>query len=239
MPTRHPPTSQAFKDYLQSRREIGVLVLDMPSRKPNILTPRLADLENAICRSCIVLMSSHFERYIEDLVVDFIDALNASPIPVSKLPDSLAIRQIETSIKTIADIKDRGKKLQALQDLDNHHSWFWGDQASVCNTLQGDPLISSFDNPLPNRVRDLFRNFDISDAVGMAISKDTRSNRGVIEALVKELVEKRNAIAHTGMTVSVTKQQVMDYFDSVYRLAFGIDWVVGERIEQLIGHWPW
>jgi hypothetical protein len=100
-------------------------------------------------------------------------------------------------------------------------------------------LISGFDNPLPNRIRELFHYFAISDVVGLAISKDTRSTRGSIEVGVRELVEKRNAIAHTGMTVSITKQQVMVYFDSVYRLAFGIDWVVGEKIEQLIGHWPW
>ncbi len=120
------------------------------------------------------------------------------------------------------------------------YSWFL-EEALPYTKLKSGPLVEEnrFSNPSPPKINELFEHFGIMNVVGQAIALDHKSDRGSIEKKTAELVEKRNAVAHTGMTIDLTSENVVSYLVYARRLVRGIDTVVGKELERLIGAWPW
>ncbi|MFN8490443.1 MAG: MAE_28990/MAE_18760 family HEPN-like nuclease [Caldilineaceae bacterium] len=230
--------SKAFFEYRQNRQEIIELLRVVPSIQEQLHSRKSSQLANALYRGSVVLMSSHLERYVEALVVEAIDAINLNKPNVNTIPPSLRMAQIRQPLRHAHEIEDIVAKTNMLRSLVTDYAWFW-DSSHPCDKLRGDDLINEFDNPLPKRIRLLFAPFGNSDVVGPAISLDKSDARPLIEIKVRELVEKRNAIAHTGMTADLTREDVITYLSCSRRLVRGIDRIFGKQIQAIIGNWPW
>lgn len=230
--------SKSFIEYLRNQREIVELIRASPTDTDQLKASKKRELANALYRGSVVLLSSHLERYLESLAVEAIDAINSAKLNVKRVPETLRLTQIKHLISKAHEAKDITKKSDAIRELISNHEWFL-DDTKPCERLSGDYLISGFDNPLPKRIQDLFRYFDISDVVGLAVNLDTSEDRPLIELKVKELVEKRNSIAHTGMTTDLTRVDVVIYLRCSRRLVRGIDVIAGRQIETFVGTWPW
>ncbi len=238
MPLKHLIRSQAFQEFLEGVREIGELLRAAPSDVEQLRSRKATDLANALYRGSVVLLSSHLERYLESLVVEAIDAINATTPHINSIPEPLRMIQILQPLTNAHETKDITKKINSLKILVADYAWFW-DDTRPCNKLHSEALISSFDNPLPERIRKLFRNLDINDVVGRAVALDNSRYRRLIEEKVRELVEKRNSVAHTGMTTYLTRSDVIDYLICSRRLVRGIDTVVGQEVQKITVTWPW
>lgn len=238
MPLQPPNRSKAFLEYRQNRQEVIELVRIAPRVEEQLRSRKSNQLANALYRGSVVLISSHLERYVEALVVEAIDAINAARPHVNSIPPLLRLAQIRQPLRLAHETDNIEKKMSTLRALMSDYSWFW-DETQTCDRLRSDALINDFDNPLPNRIRILFSPFGNSDVVGPAIGLDRSDNRRLIEGKVRELVEKRNAIAHTGMTADLTREDVITYLTCSRRLARGIDVIVGKQIQIITGDWPW
>lgn len=230
--------SKAFVEYLRNRREVVELLRAVPPDSDQLRLRRFSELANALYRGSVVLMSSHLERYIESLIVEAIDAINSVSPRIDVVPERLRLIQIEQPLRMVYETKEIAKKTVALKTFVVDYSWFW-NESQICNKLSSDPLIRSFDNPLPGKIRSLFENFGISDVVGRALALDNSRDRRRIEARVKEMIEKRNAIAHTGMTTDLTRSDVTDYLRCTRKLVRCIDVVVAQEVQNITVDWPW
>lgn len=229
--------SQAFAEYLQNRREVVELLRALPPVAEQLRSRQRSELANAICRACVVLHSSHLERYVESLIVEAVDSINSAELPVVSVPEALRMAQVEVPLRAAYEVKDMNKKIGVLRTFVTDLSWFWAD-GEVCTKLRGEPLISGFDNPLPNRIDKLFEKLGVNSVVGRAVALDSRPDRGLIEAKVREMVEKRNAIAHTGMTTDLTHEDVRVYLRCSRRLVRNMDIIVGQHLQSLTSYWP-
>lgn len=229
--------SQAYVEFRKNQHEVVELLRASPNDVSQLASPVKRQLANALHRGSVVLLSSHLERYIESLVVESIDAINLARLPATRLPECLLMKSIERKLYTAHMATKRAKKASLLKELAGDYTWFW-DGVTPCK-LSSAALVDDFNNPLPARIDRMFLVFDINDVVGKAVGLSKDPGRAIIEAKVRELVEKRNSVAHTGMTFDVTRQDVIIYFRCTYRLVQGIDIVVGKSIQSLTGTWPW
>jgi hypothetical protein len=76
-------TSIAYANFLERLNEIKVLLDVLES---NNTTSTNWKQNSAIIRSCIVLMSSHFEAFFEEIISEYIDYLNSSKIKAWSSP---------------------------------------------------------------------------------------------------------------------------------------------------------
>jgi hypothetical protein len=238
MPSHPSRWSKSFVEYLDNRQETVELLKSTPPIERQLGERRSRQLANALYRACVVLMSSHLERYVEALVVESIDAINAGQLHANALPEQLRLRQIKAILRQAYETDKLSLIEDELRRLNADFVWFWNHH-NLCAGLTASVLISDFDNPLPKRIRTLFAPFGNGDIVGPAVALDQSQDRPLIEGKVRELVEKRNAIAHTGMTTDLTREDVLVYLRCLRRFVRGIDIIVGRQIEQIIGKWPW
>lgn len=229
--------SQAYGEFRKNQHEVIELLRASPNDVNQLASPVHRQLANALHRGSVVLLSSHLERYIETLVVESIDAINLARLPATSLPESLLLKSIEPALSTAHEATKRSKKASLLKELAGDYTWFW-DDVTPCK-LSSAALVDDFSNPLPTRINRLFLVFNIDNVVGKAVGLSKDPGRAIVEAKVRELVEKRNSVAHTGMTFDVTRQDVIMYFRCTYRLVRGIDIVVGNSIQSLTRTWPW
>ncbi|MEW5988565.1 MAG: MAE_28990/MAE_18760 family HEPN-like nuclease [Chloroflexota bacterium] len=251
MPPINPP-SKAFAEYLENWESISDFLEVAPPDSEQLLSGKKRKLAIVIYRSCILLLSSYLERYVESLMVEAIDAINYANLFAHQIPERLRIAQVKESLNDLSlTLQKRLQKdmtrdnvtamLQKSQIVSNDYGWFL-DDAQQFNKLSGEPLIGEnrFSNPAPDRIDELFHQLGIDRLTGKVIGLEQGEDRRAIRDKVSEMVEKRNNIAHTGGTITVTEQDVRDYLQYSNRLVRGIDNLVGEEVQRIInGHWPW
>jgi hypothetical protein len=238
--------SVAFKEYLESRRNIIYLLKVDLTESEQLLSDKKRRLANALYYSCVVLLASYLERYIETLVVEAIDVINGSNLILRNIPEQLRVAQIKESLLELAltlrkDMTKEyvGNMLTTSRRISSTFEWFHREE-DIFNQLSGEPLIGEnrFSNPSPDRIESLFRCFGISSVVGHAIGLEHKPDRAMLRNKTQEMIEKRHNIAHTGGTVTVTKQDIADYMIYSRRLSRGIDTIVRNEILIIGGIWP-
>lgn len=240
--------SKAFTEYLENRRRIVYLLKSAPDDSEQLLYREKRLLANVVYCSSVLLLSSYLERYVESLLVEAIDAINNANILVQDIPEALRLVQVKEQICDLASTLQKDmtkdnvlKMLQKSKGLINNHNWFTCDFQPF-NQLSGETLIGEnrFSNPSPEKIDQLFRHLGINSVVGRVIGLENKPDRAAIRDKVEEMVDKRNNIAHTGGTVTVTRQDIMDYLVYSRRLVRGMDILVGQEVQKIIRcSWPW
>jgi len=242
------PRSKSFGEYIANRDTVKDLLKFAPNTSQQLASPKQQKLATTIYCSCVVLLSSYLERYVESLVVEAIDAINNANILLQLVPDQLRVSQVKEWIYDLSETlqKEMTKgnveaMIRKSHLLHTNCQWFL-EETQPFTKLKGEPLIGEnrFSNPTPEKIDELFRHLGIKSLVGRVIGSESKPDRGAVGDKVKEMVEKRNNIAHTGGTVTVTFQDVASYLQYSRRLVRGIDSIVGKEIQQFAGGlWPW
>ncbi len=248
MPLSNLLHSRAFTEYLNNRQSIIDLLRSAPSSVEQLTSDKKRKLANVVYFSCVVLLSSYLERYVESLTVEAIDAINNANPQLHTIPEPLRVAQVKEVLFELSVIfqkdmtKDNvSKMIQGSQSLLSDCGWFL-DELQPFGKLKGEPLIGDnrFSNPSPEKIDALFHHLGITSLVGRVIGLETKPDRGAVRDKVKEMVDKRNNIAHTGGTVTVTEQDVVTYLLYSRRLVRGMDFLVGQEIQKITGGaWPW
>ena len=240
--------SKALTEYLNNRQSVIDLLRSAPSNADQFASSKKRKLANVVYYSCVVLLSSYLERYVESLIVEAIDAINNGSPLLQSIPEMLRVAQVKEILYDLSTTlqKDMTKDnvsqmIQKSQLLLSDCGWFL-DDLQPFGRLTGEPLIGEnrFSNPSPEKIDDLFRHLGIISLVGRVISLETKPDRGAVRDKVKEMINKRNNIAHTGGTVTVTEQDVAAYLLYSRRLVRGMDTLVGQEVQKITGgSWPW
>ena len=225
--------SQAFTSLSQALIEIGDLQSANPS--PTGAAPGDPAITRVIGRASVVLLSSHFERYIYAVNEEAVSFINDHKVAGDSLPLLIRLQHTQGAIDTLAKTKwdRRTSKLTALVQTD---AWLWGGPGQAALTHQR--LLSWMKSPKPESILRYFRYWGIEN-VFVECATGTFPEWH-LRLKLAELVDKRNAIAHGDLTTEATQADVSEYIDVVQTFCSQADsWFSQHLTTSLSISAPW
>jgi hypothetical protein len=177
--------------------------------------PESLRLARAVGRGQVVLLSSHFERYIYSLNEELVGFLNNQNLNGDKIPDRIRLLHSTVPIDELGRTswENRGPK---LTQFISSEAWIWMGHAT--GKIAHDRLLIWMKAPHP---KDLVRFFKIwgSDDIFTAITR-TESARKALWLGVQGLVDLRHgdyASQATQADVRIYMRRIRDFCDRVDR----------------------
>jgi len=180
-------------------------------------------------RACLVLLSAHLEGFLEDLVVEALDALVQNGARVERLPLLLRAIHAEEHLRAIEPMKDRNARAPRIGKLFSAESPMWVTGTIVQRQMVRQKTVcSEMENPGSREIRQFLA------LVGVDIAHFLES-RGAMFALsrIDGLVGRRNAIAHGEASTSATFKDVDGYLSNVEELSQHIDAAVADTVKGI------
>ncbi|MDR6573237.1 hypothetical protein J2X60_001882 [Curtobacterium sp. 320] len=179
---------------------------------------------NALCRSSVVLLVSHFEAFVGNLAEDFIDVLSTGELFAHQIP--VGVREVHTLPRLQAiiesnDAEQRGALLKKLSDV----TALWNPQAKPApGTLKPATLKREVTNAHAETIDGLFHLMGQRGAVcdgDLDYSDDDngRTKTANIRFSLRDAVKCRNDIAHGDVDRKPTPADVSRYLNFLVALA--------------------
>ena len=188
------------------------------------------EVTRAVIRSAVVILSSHFERYIRSVTEEAVAVVNRVKPDREKL--TLALR-LEHSRVGIAEVTKRSweTRAHALTDFVETDAWLWSNLTE--GELQPDRVLTWLKSPKPLELMRVYRLWGVDDI----FTRITRANhtRNQFFLRLKELVEKRNNIAHGEFTVVATHNDVEAYLRTVRDFCRRADGALARVLQSKLG----
>ena len=206
--------------------------LQQANPSPSKGFPSDVSVSRAIGRASVVILSSHLEGYIYSLNVEAASAVNAVPPTADRLPDPLRLLHSRDPLDVIFETSWEGaQRAQNLSRFMTTDGWLWS--SNVSGQLDPDRLVTWMKSPAPKALARYFGYWGIPDIFGQITrAKHTRDQLWVG---LKDLVEKRNAIAHGDLATAATTAEVRSYIRVVERFAKRADGVLARQLARLCG----
>lgn len=225
--------SESLNAFVEAVQEVADLQQadPMPSGGPPLdpMTTRV------IGRACVVLLSSHFERYIYSVNEEATDVLNLNGISGLFLPESLRLLHSRTSVDAMLESgwERRGDQLRNfVQD----EAWLWG--AHPPRLLDHERLLVWMKAPTPKNLVRYYRMWNIQD-IFKSVTRAVHT-RTDLRLKLEELVRKRNNIAHGDPSTEATRGDIVSYRDATLRFCERSDRRLAHALSRIsTGPVPW
>lgn len=201
--------SQALQAFLGAIDEIDALgSASHPSLGPN--HPGSLRIARAIGRGQIVLLSSHFERYIYALNEELISTLNRHGVHGEKLTETFRLQHSMSPIDELS-LTDWLKRGDQLKDFVVSDAWLWTAQSS--GNIVPTRLLAWMKAPNPKNLVRYFKLWGIDDVFTSITRKAT--TRQAFWLSVQGLVDLRNNIAHGDYSAQATQADARRYVKQI------------------------
>lgn len=194
-------------------------------------------LTSAVNRACIVLLSAHLEGYLEDVMVEAMDALAASGPHVQDLPLLLRAAHTEEHLRPLEQMRDRNSRAPRIDTMFATDASLWRSGTTLDATmLRHKTVCGQMDNPGSTQIRQFL------ELLAVDIRAYLKSIGNVhLLAQIDGLVARRNGIAHGEVSIGATYGDVDVYVSVVEDLALEIDQQVGKAVQAICGSpaLPW
>jgi hypothetical protein len=226
--------SEALGNFLSALREVDALQRANPSPQEGSGL-RLPEIVRAIGRAEVVLLSSHFERYIYALTEEAVGRISDCGGTAGTLPAKLKLEHSRLSIEAIAATQwDRRGEL--LEKYTSNESWLW-DAAAPIEYVDPERLLTWMKTPNAKALVKVFQLWGIQDIFKSITKKSTI--QGHLRLRIDELVSKRNNIAHGDLTVQATYLDVVQYRAAVRTFCTRADRALARHLVRFVGERPW
>lgn len=219
--------STLSKDKFNERiGEIKILQRLIPEPKLRA-TASDRSLENAIHRASLVMLCSHVQGYLEDLVEEFLGRLRSNRVTSCNIPPELKVSLCKRDLLELNN-NDRNVIMERIPEFIRRYEILW------CSTKEVGPesfpeIIGrdwQIGNPWPSTVETHLKRIGIKefwDDTNMIISGDLLS-----------LVDKRNLIAHGHFEATATNDDIQRYIESMIELVGILDYAVESHLLKII-----
>jgi hypothetical protein len=227
-------SSSALNALLAGLAEIRALQRANPSPQQGSGLKR-PEVVRAIGRSEIVLLSSHFERFIYALNEEAAASVCEATVLSGALPELLKLEHSRHAIDSIfaTSWERRGP---ALQRYSADEAGIWSPNAAVI-TLDAARLLTWMRAPNPRNVIRFFQIWGIKDIFSEITRK--KVTYAALRLRLGELVEKRNNIAHGDFTTEATYLDIVQYVSAVKTFCTRADARLAKQLNTIIGSVPW
>lgn len=221
--------STALQNLEVGVEEVGHLLSADPTPRGGV-SPQPA-VTRAVIRAAVVLLCSHFERYLRSVTEEVVEILNNSSVDAERLSLEFRLQHTRVGVDKITRFQWE-KREESLRNLITSDGWLWTD-ASELGTLDASRVLTWFKSPDPKRVKRLFKFWGIEDIFGSITRKP--QTRAHFHRRLKELVEKRNRIAHGELAVEATRADIKMYEKSVTEFCRRADSALRRALKRNLG----
>lgn len=165
---------------------------------------------NALVRSATVLLSSHIQGYVEDVVELALEQLVVDQVSAEEIPDTLRFFAARSAIKPIRESGDPDAIIKKIRDLNTNHSKIIQKEGAVDPSFLGSEYKNGFANPTIDEIQKFLRRFGITDYDGQ-MGKRLKNEWPIISNAVNQIVDRRNKIAHGDVQATLTVQELHIY----------------------------
>lgn len=224
-------SSQALHGLLEGVAEVKALRTRYPVPRRGIATGIEAIAAKAHGRACVVLLNSHFERYVHAVNEEAIDWLNSHHCGLDRFQEVFLLTHSRGAIDELAK-KSWEKRGSALRSFISTHGPFWSEGGTTGELLH-EPLLSWMKAPKPESLERFYRLYGIPNIFESATR--SRAARGTLYLGIKELVEKRNNIAHGDAQTEALPADVTRYLGAVAKFANSADKQMARSLKHMSG----
>lgn len=225
--------SQALEKLLGGIAEVKSLQNANPTPVGNL--PSKPEIVRAINRASVVLLSSHLESYIRSVNEAAVEAVNQSSIVGSHLPLELRLNHTRVAIDALAS-KQWDQRADGLREFISTEAWLWVGVTKA--ELEHARLLTWLKSPSPERLVTFFKLWGIKN-IFTSITR-TQHTRNDFWLRLKELVEKRNLIAHGDGTTEATANDISNYVRAVRDFCERSDRALARSVMKITGDSkPW
>jgi len=220
--------SEAFGGFVRAVREVDTLQNADPT--PRGTAPIDPAAARVVGRASVVLLSSHFERYIYAVNAEATRAVNTGGATGTALPEALRLLHSGVSVDDMlkTDWEHRGEKLVAFMRSD---AWLWDSHPS--GELDHERLVLWMKAPTPRNLVRYYRYWEITN-IFEAVTRASHTRTELWLGL-DALVRKRNNIAHGDATTEATHGDVRTYRDAALRFCERADKQLSRAVARIIG----
>ena len=168
--------------------------------------PESLRVARAIGRAQVVLLSSHFERYIRSINEEAVGALNQRGIASQSFPSKLRLLHSKQAIDTLGETVWDNRENQ-LVDFVNQDAWLW--RGNDRGTIIHDRVLVWMKSPKPQSIVRYFRYWEIEDIFEAITRKQNTKAR--LRLGIQALVDLRNNIAHGDISAQATLADIRSY----------------------------
>lgn len=196
--------SESFEVLQKGLKEVSNLLRGDPTPRGGISTD--PGLSRAVLRSAVVILCSHFERYLRSLNEDSVALLNKSKVDRNTIPEWFRLQHSRIAIDEIART-EWTRRSDGLGTFVSVDAWLWGKAER--GDLDHSRIARRMKSPMPQQVIRLYRNWGIENIFDSITRKPHTRLRLFLK--LTELVEKRHNIAHGDFTEEASAREVREY----------------------------
>lgn len=211
----------AYSNFLKGLTEINLLLKlaqQYEKQDPIRLTPTI----NVLCRSAIVLLSSHLELFIKELGQLALDRFHTKRISRNCLSSQFYYHISKKTIQEIKKMEDHGKIAEKIFEFLLNDLPFWERTGPFPKPLPADLFNKGFSNPAYKKIKTYFNRFGYQDFHGHFLLKMQSKGQITINA-IDNLVNLRNEIAHGSHNASQTPTDIIALMDIVKLFCNNVD----------------
>ena len=189
-------------------------------------------VRGALCRSAIVLLSSHIEGYIENLADLILCRIVEKRIRKSKLSPRFLYYLSKDLLDNICDTENPDSISEKVKEFFSRDNYIWSDSDFFSEDLRIELFVSGFSNPKFKRIKLFFARFGYKE-YSQDLGEHLKSNFLPCTNMVDNVVDQRNKIAHGDVTSTSTPKDLVDMLKLIHLFCHSTDVVIGDWFSEL------
>lgn len=224
-------SSRALLDLQGGVNEVRALRTYYPAPARGLPSGDRALAVSAHGRACVVLLSSHLDRYVYAVNEEAVECINGSLCRLDRFPEIFLLQHSRGAVDSLF-ARSWEKRAASLREFVADHGAIWSTPGSA-GALRHDEMLTWMKSPAPENLKRFYRLYGIDDI----FQKVTRRphSRSLLYLSLRELVEKRNNIAHGDSATRAVSSDVTRYLTAVTKFASSADRVLARSVKTLVG----